>query len=56
MCPACLTTAVLTLAGATSTGGLTVLLMKKLSGQKCEPKAGSANSTSSQKEKSHEHT
>jgi hypothetical protein len=30
MCPACITTALLTALGATSTGGLTVLALKKL--------------------------
>jgi len=30
MCPACLTTAALVLAGATSAGGLTTLAVKKL--------------------------
>ncbi|MGH7493342.1 MAG: hypothetical protein ACREOO_13255 [bacterium] len=30
MCPACITTAALIVAGATSTGGLTALVVKKL--------------------------
>jgi len=30
MCPACITTALLTAVGATSTGGLTALALKKL--------------------------
>ncbi len=30
MCPACLTAAALAVAGATSTGGLTALVVKKL--------------------------
>jgi len=33
MCPACLTTVALTLASATSAGGLTVLVLKKLRGK-----------------------
>ena len=33
MCPACMTTVALTLASATSAGGLTVLVLKKLRGK-----------------------
>lgn len=33
MCPACITTVALMVAGATSTGGLTALVVKKLRGK-----------------------
>jgi hypothetical protein len=42
MCPACLTTAALILGGATSTGGLTALVVKKL---RAEIGANSPNPT-----------
>jgi len=46
MCPACLTTATLLVAGATSTGGLTALVVKKL---RAKTGANSTNPTTESK-------
>ncbi len=54
MCPACLTTVALMLAGATSTCGVTALLVKKLIRPKNELKIDSPSSNSSPKEICHE--
>jgi hypothetical protein len=51
MCPACLTTAALMLAGATTTGGVTAVLVKKLIRSKRGMKLTSPSSSNSQKEK-----
>ncbi len=51
MCPACLTTAALMFVGATSTGGVTAILVTKLIRSKNGLKAISLSSSSSQKEK-----
>ena len=52
MCPACLTTTALVLAGATSAGGLTALALKKLRGRSgaATRKTATARSTPPEKE------
>ncbi len=54
MCPACLTTAALMLAGATSMGGIAAILAKKRILRNNAGKAIAANSNSRQQENQHE--
>jgi hypothetical protein len=50
MCPACLTTAAIVLAGGASTGGLAAVLVKKFSRLKHKPKANARYSSNAPKE------
>lgn len=54
MCPACLTTAAIVLLGATTTGGVTAILVKKVLQPSDKPQATPSNSSIEPKERHHE--
>jgi hypothetical protein len=56
MCPACLTTAAIVLAGGASTGGLAAVLVKKFARVKRKPRANPPIQTIDQRRAQHEPT